>query len=87
MQDLLADPHLEDVGFFDVGESYRREFIRMVPQPVRFHGVERGGDTPPPALAADTRAVPIECGYTDAEIDRLVALGVAGVESNPRSPS
>ena len=87
MQDLLDDPHLGDVGFFDVSENYRREFIRMVPQPVRFHGVERRDDTPPPTLGADTRAVLIECGYTDAEIDRLVALGVASVGSNPRLSS
>jgi crotonobetainyl-CoA:carnitine CoA-transferase CaiB-like acyl-CoA transferase len=77
MQDLLDDPHLTDVGFFDVDESYPVELIRMVPQPVRFHGVERRGDTPPPDLGADTRGILLECGFTDADVDRLISLGVA----------
>ena len=74
---LVADPHLIDVGFFDVGPNYPPDIVRMIPQPVQFHGIESHADTPPPAHGADTRDLLRECGYDDAEAERLIALGVA----------
>lgn len=79
LADLLDDPHLADVGFFDVGANYPREIVRMVPQPVQFSGIASHEDRPPPALGADTRAVLRECGYAESDIERLVSLGVAVV--------
>jgi len=75
--DLLNDPHLEEIGFFDVPEGF--PVARMIPQPVRFTGVEQGPDTPPHALGADSRAVLRGCGYDDAAIDALIAAGVVAV--------
>ena len=74
---LLDDPHLADVGFFDVDPSYPPEIVRMIPQPVQFHGIEPRADRPPPAHGADTRALLRSCGYGEADIDRLIASGVA----------
>ncbi|MCP5432732.1 MAG: CoA transferase [Alphaproteobacteria bacterium] len=77
LEDLLEDPHLADVGFFDVPEGWPSDIVRMLPQPVRVAGVEPAPDLPPPPLGADTRAVLSECGYAPDEIDALVAAGVA----------
>ena len=78
LDDLLDDPHLGDVGFFDVPAEYPREIVRMIPQPVRFGGLERRADRPPPALGADTRDVLAECGFANDAIERFVSRGVAG---------
>ncbi|PKP93031.1 MAG: CoA transferase [Alphaproteobacteria bacterium HGW-Alphaproteobacteria-16] len=74
--DLLTDPHLTDIGFFDVPPGYPAGIVRSVPQPVLFHGAAQQPDTPPPALGADSRTVLRECGLDEAQIDRLIAAGV-----------
>lgn len=78
LEDLLTDPHLADVGFFDVGPRYPASIKRMLPQPVVFGGVEALPDEPPPQLGADTRSVLADCGYSAAQIEDLLACGVAG---------
>lgn len=77
LEDLLQDPHLHDVEFFHVGERYPENIKRMLPQPVVFGGVAPQADLPPPALGADTRTVLSECGYSTAEIDDMLAQGIA----------
>jgi crotonobetainyl-CoA:carnitine CoA-transferase CaiB-like acyl-CoA transferase len=77
LEDLLDDPHLNDVGFFAVGQSYPPEIKRMLPQPVQFDGVAPRDDIPPSALGAHTRSVLRECGYSSKEIEELIVLGVA----------
>jgi len=83
LEDLLNDPHLSDVGFFNVSETYPPAIVRMLPQPVQFEGIDRQTDHPPRALGADTRAVLEECGYDERAIDRLVSLGVAVAADAP----
>jgi len=77
LEDLLEDPHLADVGFFDVPAGYPPDLVRMASQPVQFGGEVREEDRPPRALGADTRAVLKECGFPDEAIDQLVSNGVA----------
>lgn len=77
LEDLLEDPHLADVGFFDVGEQYPSTIKRMLPQPVLFDGVAPRDDSPPPELGADTRAVLADCGYSSADIDEMLSQGIA----------
>jgi crotonobetainyl-CoA:carnitine CoA-transferase CaiB-like acyl-CoA transferase len=77
LEDLLHDPHLGDVGFFEVGRHYPPAIKRMLPQPVVFDGVASGDDRPPPQLGADTRAVLRECGYSTSDIDELLNQEVA----------
>lgn len=83
LEDLLDDPHLDDVDFFKVGRGYPAQIKRMLPQPVVFEGVAPTEDFPPPALGADTRAVLDECGYSAAEIDDMMALGIARGPAQP----
>lgn len=75
--DLLHDPHLADVGFFDVDSSYPPEIKRMLPQPVNFSGIPPHEDRPPPTLGADTRVVLADCGYSEPEIDQMINAGAA----------
>jgi crotonobetainyl-CoA:carnitine CoA-transferase CaiB-like acyl-CoA transferase len=82
LEDLLHDPHLDDVGFFDVPAGYPQDVVRMIPQPVRFDGVPPYDDRPPQPLSADTRDVLRECGYADDAIDRFVSAGVAGNDAH-----
>jgi crotonobetainyl-CoA:carnitine CoA-transferase CaiB-like acyl-CoA transferase len=83
LEDLLRDPHLADVGFFDVGSNYPDEILRMLPQPVVFDGLARCDDRPPPALGADTRVVLRDAGYTDEQVDAILQGGVVR-EANSR---
>jgi crotonobetainyl-CoA:carnitine CoA-transferase CaiB-like acyl-CoA transferase len=75
-EDLLDDPHLEEIGFFEVPETYPAGVKRIVPQPVRFNGMPRAPDIPPAGIGADSREVLRLCGHDEAEIDRLISSGV-----------
>lgn len=72
--EILDDPHLAEIGFFDVPEGFEVE--RVIPQPVQFTGMAQTPDTPPHALGADSRSVLREAGYDDDAIDALIAAGV-----------
>jgi crotonobetainyl-CoA:carnitine CoA-transferase CaiB-like acyl-CoA transferase len=76
--DLLHDPHLAEIGFFDVPDGYPAGVARVVPQPVRFDTVPPAPDGPPAGIGADSRAVLRDCGHDDAAIAALVASGVVG---------
>ncbi|APR54369.1 CoA transferase [Sphingomonas koreensis] len=73
--DLLTDPHLTEIGFFDVPAGYPDGIVRALPQPVRYDGVETTSDTAPRELGADSRMVLAECGFSAEEIDALFASG------------
>lgn len=74
--DLLTDPHLAEIGFFDVPDGYPEGVARMLPQPVVFDGIAPSPDTPPRPLGADSRQVLRDYGIDDEQIERLVEAGV-----------
>jgi crotonobetainyl-CoA:carnitine CoA-transferase CaiB-like acyl-CoA transferase len=76
MEQLLTDPHLEDIGFFDPPETYPEDIVRSLPQPVLFEGVAETADRPPSPLGEDSRAILRAAGLEDKEVDALVAAGV-----------
>ncbi|MES2496488.1 MAG: CoA transferase [Pseudomonadota bacterium] len=78
-QDLLDDPHLRDIGFFDVPDGFPAGVVRALPQPVLFEGIEAAPDTPPAALGADSETVLRDCGFDDAAIESLIARGVVHI--------
>jgi crotonobetainyl-CoA:carnitine CoA-transferase CaiB-like acyl-CoA transferase len=75
LNDLLHDPHLADIGFFNVDPAYPPEIKRTLPQPVMFDNVNNLADTAPPALGADTRKILRSFHYSDEEIDSLISMG------------
>lgn len=87
LQDLMSDPHLNEIGFFDVDPTFPPEIRRTLPQPVHFDGVERQPDRPPTNLGRDTRLVLLECGHDDAMIDDLIQAGVAHADEATARPS
>ena len=66
--DLLADPHLKAVGFFEPNFASETPVIRTLRQAVGFSELAREPDLAPPRLGADTDAVLREAGCSDAEI-------------------
>jgi crotonobetainyl-CoA:carnitine CoA-transferase CaiB-like acyl-CoA transferase len=67
-QDLLADPHLDDVGFFACNFAAATPVRRTLRQAVNVEDVATESDLPPPPLGADTAVVLREAGCSEAEI-------------------
>ena len=67
-EDLLADPHLNDVGFFACNFSEETPVKRTLRQAVNVEDVTCSPDLPPAPLGADTEAVLREAGCSEAEI-------------------
>lgn len=78
LEDLLRDPHLEDVGFFAPNGLEQAGQERALRQPVRFHGMAELPDRPPPRLGGDAEEVLASLGYNAADIAGLVAAGAVG---------
>lgn len=76
LDDLLADPHLGEIGFFDVPSSYPDTIVRTLPQPVEFEGITPLADVAPRALGEDSRAILRDCGLDEDGIEELIAAGV-----------
>ena len=77
IDDLLTDPHLEDVGFFKTEEHPSEGRLRRTKLANTFSGGARQDESHAPRTGEHTRAILAEAGYTDAEIDALLASGGA----------
>jgi crotonobetainyl-CoA:carnitine CoA-transferase CaiB-like acyl-CoA transferase len=66
--DLLHDPHLQDVGFFATNFAGETPIKRALRQAVNVESVEAAPDLTPPLLGADTADVLRAAGCTEAEI-------------------
>ena len=77
IDDLLEDPHLGDVGFWQEDEHPTEGRIRRTRTPVTFRGGMREATRPAPRLGAQTREVLAEAGYAEAEIDAMLQSGAA----------
>ena len=75
LEDLLDDPHLAAVDFFQRVEHPSEGSINTLRQPLRFLDAPRRPDTPAPRLGIDGRSVLHDYGMDDATIDALVAAG------------
>jgi len=71
---VLEDPHLSAQDFFASTDGLPGR-ARSVPQPVRFTGVPKNADCPPPALNADGAAILTQAGFGAAEIAQLLRKG------------
>jgi crotonobetainyl-CoA:carnitine CoA-transferase CaiB-like acyl-CoA transferase len=71
-QELLSDPHLADVNFFETCFASASPVKRTLRQAVNVEDVEATPDLPPPLLGADTADVLREAGCTEAEIEAVL---------------
>ncbi len=74
-QELLRDPHLADVGFFDCNFASETPVRRTLRQAVNVENVGAAPDLPPPPLGANTAAVLREAGCSEAEIAAVLKRG------------
>lgn len=77
IDDLLTDPHLQDVGFWHFDEHPTEGRIRRTRTPVTFRGGMRAETLPAPRLGQQTRAILAELGFDDAAIEAMLACGAA----------
>lgn len=75
IDDLLTDPHLDDVGFFRTEEHPSEGRIRRTKLANTFSGGARENETHAPRTGEHTREVLAEAGYGDTEINALLATG------------
>ncbi len=75
--DLMQDPHLNDVGFFATNFSGATPMKRSLRQAVNVEDVASTPDLPPPLLGADTADVLREAGCSEAEISAALKVTVA----------
>lgn len=79
LEDLLEDPHLQAVGFFEPNYATPTPMVRTLRQPIIYRGVDRVPDIAPPALGGDTKALLAELGYGQSDIATLVETNVVTV--------
>jgi crotonobetainyl-CoA:carnitine CoA-transferase CaiB-like acyl-CoA transferase len=74
-EDLLDDPHLADVGFFQTRFARDTPVRRTLRQAVNVEEVGGDPDLPPPPLGADTADVLREAGCSEGEIEAVLPAG------------
>ena len=73
LESLLADPHLDDVGFFHFEEHPSEGRIRTMREPSTWSETAPPSGRFAPRLGQHTREILAEAGYTSNEIDALIA--------------
>lgn len=73
--DVMEHPHTQHRGMV-----WEKDGFRNVGNPVKLSRTPAGLRSKPKKFGTDTKAILAEAGYTTAEIDRLVASGVALTE-------
>ncbi|MBS7811502.1 CaiB/BaiF CoA transferase family protein [Roseococcus pinisoli] len=77
IDDLLDDPHLQEVGFWNFDEHPTEGRIRRTSVANRFSGGMREETLPAPQLGRNTREVLAELGWDEARIAAMLDSGAA----------
>jgi crotonobetainyl-CoA:carnitine CoA-transferase CaiB-like acyl-CoA transferase len=77
LDDVVADPHLADVGFWHEATHPTEGEIRLMNPPYGLAETPPEIHRPPPRFAEHTREVLGELGYDTGEIDKLFEAGAA----------
>ncbi len=75
LDSLLEDPHLADIGFFELKDHPTEGKIRNMRLPNQWSCDTRREWNPAPKLGQHSVEILREVGYTDAEIEQLIASG------------
>lgn len=76
LDDLVADPHLQAVGLFQDYEHPTEGKVRLVGPGVKFSKTPPGIRSLPATLGEHSAEVLRQAGYSDAEIEAMMAAGV-----------
>lgn len=77
VDELLADPHLADVGFFECSEHPTEGRIRQMRPTTRWSTAEVGIHRHPPTIGEHSVELLTELGYDQPRIDALLQSGVS----------
>jgi crotonobetainyl-CoA:carnitine CoA-transferase CaiB-like acyl-CoA transferase len=77
LEDLPQDPHLTSVNFWTVAEHPTEGPMRFPANPMKMSATPAGMTRMPPTLGEHSAQVLAECGYGQAEIDRMTAAGAS----------
>jgi crotonobetainyl-CoA:carnitine CoA-transferase CaiB-like acyl-CoA transferase len=77
IDDLLDDPHLNDIGFFEEIEHPTQGRILKTKTPTTFTGGMREDTLHAPLIGEQTREVLADVGFGKDEIDQLLNTGAA----------
>jgi crotonobetainyl-CoA:carnitine CoA-transferase CaiB-like acyl-CoA transferase len=80
LEDVVADPHLADVGFWHEAEHPTEGPIRLMKPPIGLSATPPGIRRLPARFGEHTRELLSELGYDAGEIDALVSSGAARAE-------
>jgi len=75
LEDVVADPHLADVGFWHEFDHPSEGRVRLMNPPYSLSKTPAKINRPPPRFGQHTRTVLAELGYGEAEIQRLIDAG------------
>mgnify|MGYP003132679451 FL=1 len=74
-EDLLQDPHLDEIGFWPLFQHPSEGEIRMVGQPIRFEDTPASYRRGAPRLGEHSTEILSEAGLEAAGIETLIAAG------------
>ncbi len=77
LEDVVADPHLADVGFWHEVDHPTEGRLRLMNPPVTLARTPAEIRRPPPRFAEHTRAILTELGYGADAIEQLIESGAA----------
>ncbi|MCG8548585.1 MAG: CoA transferase [Alphaproteobacteria bacterium] len=77
LDDVVADPHLADVGFWREIDHPTEGRLRLMNPPYSFTQSQPSIRRPPPRFAEHTREILSELGYDDTAAERLIDDGAA----------
>ena len=79
LDDVMADPHLEAIGYFRTVEHPSEGRLKSMAVPSEWSESQPQYRRHAPRLGEHTREVLQEAGYTRDKIERLISSGAAGV--------
>lgn len=79
LQGLIDDPHLKESGFWQLFEHPSEGTIRMSKPPMNFAKTPAEVRSLAPKLGENSVDVLRECGYSDTEIEQMLAAGITRV--------
>ena len=81
LEDLLADPHLNETGFFSLLEHPSEGTLRSMAVPSQWSDSIPDAPRPAPRLGEHSAEVLREAGYVDTEINAMIAAGITNTQA------